>query len=569
MEMGKNIIQIVLFTLVLILINMAGQYYFTRTDLTSEKRYSLNKVTKELLQDLEDPVLVKLYLDGEMPADLLRLQREALQMLNEFKAIHRKIEVEIIDPNGIEDRKARSNLMEQLETLGLNPVQVEIEDGGSQKRITVYPGAILSYGEKQKPVQLLSGQLNVSPEQQVNAAIQNLEYTWASNIRSLSKTKKSTIGFKSGNGELPIEYLADIMKSLSVNYDVSPFDIKEFPADTTTGELSLNRQLQRINRFDALVIAQPSKGFTDLDKFLIDQFIMNGGKVVWCVDAVYANMDSLSESSEMLAFPILDDLKISDMLFRYGVRLNTNLVMDLKAAWLSDMQRVRPWVYFPLITPRVKHPITKDLNAIKAEFISSIDTVMAAGIKKTPLLVSSANAKLAPTPHVVSLEKYYNFPRDEVFGKSYIPMGYLLEGEFESIFANRLVPKIGKEQVPFIEKGRKSAQVVIGDGSIIRNQRNVTNPNIEKGVSLPLGFDQFTGVQYGNKDFFLNVFDYLLDPKNLIQIRSRELKMRLLDNQRIREERNFWIVLNTALPVILLLVFGVINTIIRKRKYSA
>jgi ABC-2 type transport system permease protein len=489
-------------------------------------------------------------------------------MLNEFKAIHRRIEIEIIDPNAIENRKDRNNLMEQLETLGLNPVQVEIEDAGSQKRITLFPGAILSYAERQMPVQLLSGQLNVSPEQQINAAIQNLEYTWASSIRALAKRERPLIGFVKGHGELSEKLVADIMTTLSNNYEVGRIDMKEFPVDTITGDISLNKQLQRVNRFDALVIAKPSQPFTDVDKFLIDQFIMNGGKVLWCLDAVHADMDSLSESSEMLAFPMLDELRLNDMLFRYGIRINTNLVMDMKAAWLSDMKSTRPWIYFPLITPRIKHPITKDLNAIKAEFISSIDTVRADGIIKTPLLISSVNAKMVPTPHVVSLEKYFNFPRDEVFNRSYIPMGYLIEGEFESIFANRLMPSMGrKEDVPFRARGKSTAQVVIADGDIIKNQRNIINPNIDRGATLPLGFDQFTGIQYGNKDFFLNVFDYLLDKKNLIQIRSRDLKIRLLDNQRVREERNFWVILNTVFPITLILLFGGINAFWRKRKY--
>ncbi|MCH8545943.1 MAG: gliding motility-associated ABC transporter substrate-binding protein GldG [Cryomorphaceae bacterium] len=563
------LIQIILWGAIIVLLNLVSQRLFFRADLTAEKRYSLNKVTKDLIAELEDPVLVKLYMAGEMPADFLRLQREAIQMLNEFKAIYKNIELEIIDPNAIENRKERSNLMQQLETLGLNPIQVEIEESGGEKRITVYPGAIMSYAERQIPVQLLSGQLNVTPEQQINAAIQNLEYTWANAIRSLAKTKRKSVGFLFGNGQLPVENVADIMTTLSQHYEVGRMDIKEYPVDTITGELSLQRQLTRINRFDAIVIAKPTEPFNNLDKFLIDQYIMQGGNVLWCIDAVHADMDSLSESSEMLAFPILDDLKISDMLFKYGVRVNSNLVQDLKAAWLSDMQRVRPWVYFPLVTPRVKHPITKDLNAIKLQFASSIDTVMAEGITKTPLLLSSGNTKVVPTPHVVSLDRYYNFPKDDIFAKSNIPMAYLLEGEFNSIFANRIMPRLdGKEDIPFREKGKHSTQVIIADGDVIKNQRNILNPNIERGKPLPLGLDQFTGVQYGNKDFLLNVFDYMLDPRNLIQIRSRELKIRLLDRERMRAERNFWVVINTAVPILLMVLIGIINIVLRKRKYA-
>lgn len=566
---SNSIVRWALIIVAIVLVNVLAQTTFYRFDLTAEKRFSLNPVTKNMLQKLEDPVLIKFYLDGEMPSGFLRLQREALQMLNEFRAIHRKIEVEIIDPNDIPDRKERSNLMEQLQTLGLSPIQIEMEDAGSSKRITLYPGAIMSYGEKQMPVQLLSGQINMAPEAQINTAIQNLEYTWANALRALSKTQRASIGFVQGLGQLSDRKVADIIRTLSLQYDVSRVDLREFPADSASGELSLNRQLQRVNRYDALVVAKPSRPFTDMDKFLIDQFLMNGGKILWCVDPVFADMDSLSNSSEMLAFPMLDEMRISDMLFRYGVRLNTNLVLDKKAAWLSDIQRARPWIYWPLVSARSNHPIAKDLNAIKMEFVSSIDTVMAEGISKTPLLFTSSNSKIVPTPHVVSLEKYYNFPKDEIFANSFVPVAYLLEGEFESIFANRLIPKYGRdEDVPFVSKGKKTAQVVIADGDIIKNQVNITNPNIEKGLPLPLGFDQFTGIQYGNKDFLLNAFDYLLDTENLIQIRSRELKIRLLDASRVREQRNLWIVLNTVLPLVLLVAIGLINTLIRRKKFA-
>jgi ABC-2 type transport system permease protein len=566
---SNSIVRWALIIVAIVLVNVMAQTTFYRFDLTAEKRFSLNPVTKNMLQKLEDPVLIKFYLDGEMPSGFLRLQREALQMLNEFRAIHRRIEVEIIDPNDIPDRKERSNLMEQLQTLGLSPIQIEMEDAGNSKRITLYPGAIMSYGEKQMPVQLLSGQINMAPEAQINTAIQNLEYTWANALRALSKTQRASIGFVQGLGQLSDRKVADIIRTLSLQYDVSRVDLREFPADSTSGELSLNRQLQRVNRYDAIVIAKPSRPFTDMDKFLIDQFLMNGGKILWCIDPVFADMDSLSNSSEMLAFPMLDEMRISDMLFRYGVRLNTNLVLDKKSSWLSDIQRARPWIYWPLVSARSNHPIAKDLNAIKIEFVSSIDTVMAEGISKTPLLFTSSNCKIVPTPHVVSLEKYYNFPKDEIFANSFVPIAYLLEGEFESIFANRLIPKYGRdEDVPFVSKGKKTAQVVIADGDIIKNQVNITNPNIEKGLPLPLGFDQFTGIQYGNKDFLLNAFDYLLDTENLIQIRSRELKIRLLDASRVREQRNLWIVLNTVLPLVLLVAIGLINTLIRRKKFA-
>jgi len=333
--------------------------------------------------------------------------------------------------------------------------------------------------------------------------------------------------------------------------------------------LSVADQLRRINRFDALIIAKPQKPFSNLDKYLLDQFIMGGGKVLWLLDAVHAEMDSLSKSPQFISFPIIDRLKLDDMLFRYGVRINTNLVQDMVAAGVSDQKNVYPWVYFPIVMPQVKHPITKDLNAIKLEFASTVDTIIAKGVKKTFLLRSSPYSNSVGTPHMVNLGTLYNEQDEKRFTQKFLPLAVLLEGEFESVFKNRILPRDdGNESLPLKEKSSPTQMLVVGDGDIIKNQLNVVNPNMPRGTPLPLGFDQYTGTQYGNKNFLMNTIDYMLDETGLISIRSRELKIRLLDFNRLKDNKLVWQLLNTLLPIGTIIIFGLLFNYFRRRKYA-
>ncbi|MCX8149181.1 gliding motility-associated ABC transporter substrate-binding protein GldG [Thermaurantimonas aggregans] len=549
---------------VYVLVQYAG---VIRLDLTAEKRYSLSPVTKELLTEVKEPMIFTLYLDGELPSGFRKLQREVRQVLQEFRAYNRNILFKIEDPAAVGDKKAVRDFQEQLEFKGLSPVQVEVNEGNQVQFLQLFPGIIATYGEKESAIQLLSTHINTTPENQINIAIQNLEYNLTNAIRKLVRKFSPTIAFLEGHDELLPGRVADISRALSEHYTVSRFNIRQFEKDSATGEVSILRQMQRLDNYKCLVIAKPQKPFTDLDLFLIDQFIMNGGKVVWLIDAVAADMDSLSRASEFMAYPILDELRLGNLFFRYGFRINTNLVQDRKAAWVSDMRSVRRWIYFPLIDPLVFHPITKDLNSIKLEFASTIDTVIAPGVKKTPLLKTSDATRTVATPHIVRLAHLYNYPGTEPYPKRFLTVGLLLEGTFTSYFKNQIVPKESGRQIPFREESVPTQQVVIADGDVIKNQLNIVNPNIQKGAPLPLGFDQFTGTQYGNRDLMLNIFDYLLDDKGLIALRNREFKLRLLKMSRVYEEMWLWRIINVALPVVLVVIAGVVYTQIRKKMY--
>jgi gliding-associated putative ABC transporter substrate-binding component GldG len=379
--------------------------------------------------------------------------------------------------------------------------------------------------------------------------------------------EKPLVGFLQGHEELGPRDIADFAKSISANYNAHLFNIREFKSDSSGESLSIAQQQIRLNRFDAMVIAKPQKSFNNLDKYLLDQFIMNGGKTIWLLDAAVASMDSLSNASQFMSLPLFDRLQLNDMLFKYGVRVNTDLVTDLVGAGVNDQKKIRPWVYFPMVMPQVNHPIAKDLNAIWLRFASSLDTVMAAGIKKTVLLKSSPYSARLATPHIVSLGKLYDPPPRRQFREAGIPLAVLLEGKFSSVFKNRLSPKVGSENLKTREESSQNQMLVVADGDIILNQFNLVNPNIPKGAPLPLGYDQYTNTQYGNKDFLVNTLDYMLDDKGLIAIRSRELKIRLLDLEQIKEERLYWQLLNTLVPLLLLILMALANTWWRRKKY--
>ena len=556
--------------IILVLINIIGSFKFYRVDLTAEKRFSLNPATIALLENLDDRVLFKVYLEGDFPADFQRLQKETRQMLDEFRAYSSNIEYTFINPNESEDDKTRREIWEELRYKGLEAIQIEeTEEGGSSTK-QVFPGTIVSYAEREVPAHLLITQFATAPNQQVNNSIEKLEFTLANAIRKVTIIEKPRIAFLEGHGELEAKYVADIGRELSQYYTVERFNIREFVTDSLQQEISINAQQRRLNSFDALIIAKPTKPFNDLDKLLLDQFIMAGGKTLWFLDPVHAEMDSLSYAPQFLAYPKDNNLNLTDFLFRYGVRVNTNLVQDMVSGGVNDRRKVNRWIYFPLIMPQVEHPITKDLNAIKLEFASTIDTIIAPGIRKTYLLRTSPYSRVVSTPHMVSLQTLYEQHNEATFTQHNLPVGVLLEGSFESAFKYRITPKPNTgEQLNIVNDGRPTQMLVVGDGDIIKNQLNLVNPSIPRGQPLPLGYDQFTGMQYGNKDFILNTIDYMLDDSGLISIRSRELTLRLLDYNRLKEEESYWKILNTVVPIIAILLFGLIYTWWRRRKYSS
>jgi ABC-2 type transport system permease protein len=554
----SDILNLILGLAILVLVNVISAYVFKRIDLTTEKRFTLSDATVEMLKNLDDVVFVRVYLEGEFPAGFKRLRNATKEMLDEFRAIAGdNIQYEFIDPSANPDEKERKALYAQLTKQGIQYTNLEFREGESKSEKIIFPGAIVAYKEREAPVQILKSQIGVPPEVMLNNSIQQIEYELANTIRKLASEKVSTVAFIEGHGELDSLFTADIMKSLSEYYNIK--------------RLKINEQLKALQNIDAIVIAKPDSAFSEKDKFIIDQFIMRGGKVLWLIDRTYADMDSLSKSSNFMA--LTKDLNLDDMLFKYGVRINTNLVQDLQAVPIpivigyignQPQQKFFPWFYFPLLMPYAKHPIVNNLNAIKAEFISTIDTVGAKGITKTLLLHTSKYAKVLPTPVRVSINMLREEPKIEQFNKSFQPLAVLLEGEFESNFKNRLAPELlDSKEINFKEKGIPTKMIVVADGDIIKNQVQYST-----GRAMPLGYDKYTNEVYGNKNFILNAMNYLLDDSGLIGARSKEIKLRLLDIDKLKRERTSWQFLNVVTPLLLVVLYGLIRFYWRKRKYT-
>lgn len=568
-----SILQLVLGAVIILLINVIGGFLFTRFDLTAEKRYSLSPSTKELLRSIDDIVYFQVYLEGEFPAGFKRLRNATREMLDEFRAYNRNIHYEFINPSKSDDPKERNDTYQLLVEKGLQPtdLQVSAKDGRREQQV-IFPGALVSYKSNELPVDLLNSQIGTSPEKVLNSSVQALEFRLASAIRSLTLVHKPRVAFVRGHGELNNHEIFDIAQSLSNQYVLDVVAIDGQLGSLTRRDSVAEGKTRISNRYDAIIIARPTQPFHERDKFIIDQFIMRGGKVMWLLDAVQANMDSLEKAESMIGLAM--DLNLDDLLFKYGARVNANLVMDLNAlpiplrtGQVGNQPKIDffPWYFFPVVTPTEKHPIVNNLNAIKTEFVSSIDTIRVQGVKKTILLRTSPYSRTVNAPALVTLAILEKEPDQRAYGGPPQVVAVLLEGEFKSNFENRIPPEIAFSQdIGFLPESRPTRMIVVSDGDVIRNQMHYS-----QGYPLPLGYDQYTGETFGNKDFILNALDYLLDESGLITIRSRELKLRLLDMTRANNNKLAWQAANILLPVLIVLVFGFIRHLLRKRKYTA
>jgi ABC-2 type transport system permease protein len=534
-----------------------------RIDLTEEGRYSLSEGTEGLLDQLDEPLLVKIYLEGEFPAGFERLKLESRYMLEEWSARNGNVFFEFINPNQVENAQEFKN---QLATKGINAVQLQVSSKNGQSVLNVFPAAILSYREKEEVAILLEDVMVFDPAEQVNVSIQQLEFNLARSLSALLQDEKPKVAMITGHGELSALQTAGIGMALSEHYMVERFSTQTYKA-LPNGEPDIEDLIRRLNTFELAIIAKPTKAFSELDKYFLDQYAMGGGHLMWFIDGVHAEMDSLSYGPDFLAYPTYFDLNITDLLFIYGVRVNTDLIQDVRCAGINDRRNVNPWVYFPLFGA-TDHPSVANLNAIKGEFSSSLDTLEAPGIKKTALLQSSSNAKRVPAPHTVSLEALYNRPDPRSFNQSDLLSGILLEGVFESAYANRIAPKAAGASLPQLKQSNPTSMAVFSDGDLIRNQVNLINPELPRGQPMPLGFDQYTNIQYGNDDLVLNIVDYMLDDRGLMDTRTRDVKLRLLDQQKISSNASFWKFLNVAFPEFLLLLAALLFNLIRRKKYA-
>ncbi|MBE0648273.1 MAG: gliding motility-associated ABC transporter substrate-binding protein GldG [Bacteroidales bacterium] len=567
----NNLLQVGLGIVIIVLINIIASFVFTRVDLTAEKRYSLSPAVKTMLKGLEDDVFFRVYLDGELPSGFRRLANETRDMLNEFRAYSDHVHFEFIDPSASPNSRERNDTYRLLAEQGLQPTDLRVTNKGESSQLIIFPGTIVVYRGRELPVQLLMTQLGQDPQKVLNNSIQALEYNLGNAIDKLINTTKPRVGILEGQGELSGEKTLDLEDALSEYYNVERVTINGKINSLTIRLTTDSSGSPLVNKYKALIIAGPERRFDDRDKFLIDQFIMRGGRVLWMIDPVFAKMDSLQQASSTMG--VANDINLDEMLFNYGVRLNKNLVMDMSALQIpvktgqvgnQPQFDFFPWYFFPLVTPSSNHPVVNGLNAIKTEFISSIDTVEAPGVKKTVLLTTSPYSRIANAPVLIDLEILRDEPDPRMYNSGAQPVAVLLEGEFTSAYLFRLPPEIElNKELGFREKSEPTRMIVIADGDIAKNQYHITQK-----YPLPLGYDQFTGLTFGNKELLINIMNYLCDDSGLISIRSRELKLRLLDMTKLASQRTLWQILNVVLPILLIIGFGLVKFQLRRKKYA-
>jgi ABC-2 type transport system permease protein len=569
----NNLIQLVLALVIIILINVIGSFIFTRFDLTTEKRYSLSPSTKKLLLETDDIIYFKVYLDGEFPAGFKLLSRSTREMLDEFRAYSDNIEYEFINPSAAENAKTRGEIYERLIQQGLQPTDINVRKKQGQEQQRIFPGAIVSYKSREIPISLLSEQLGAPPDAIINNSIQALEYNISNAIRKLSASNKPKIAFTYGHGELSLIETADIRFALSDYYKVERVKIAGNVNALTERKENQDGSFSIVNKYKAIVVAKPDSVFSEKDKFIIDQYIMQGGKVLWLVEPVFATMDSLKTTDNTMA--ITHDINLNDQLFKYGVRLNSNLLMDINALPIPMITgrtgnqpqfTFFPWYYFPVLTATSTHPVVNNLNAVRTEFISSIDTVGSPLIKKTILLKTSKYTRVALTPVMISLDILRKDPDPKDYTDPPQAVAVLLEGEFESLFRNRLTSEISQApELGVTDRVTANRMIVISDGDIIMNQVQMSNGNL---MPLPLGYDRHTGQTFGNRDFIMNCVNYLCDDEGLMSVRSRELRLRALDVTKARNQLLMWQLINILAPVLLVTIFGLVQFALRKRRYA-
>jgi gliding-associated putative ABC transporter substrate-binding component GldG len=561
--------------LLVILLNFLFSLIDYRIDLTEDRKHSISKKTKQILSDLDDVIFIKVYLDGDFPSEFKLLQSELLNLLSSFKLINSdNFDFEVINPNSTNDEIEKTNLFKQLVKNGLTPTDIEVRSSSSKLTQIIFPGAIIYYKNRQQAVNFLKNSVAKNPSENINTSVENLEFNFISAIHNLTKTKIDKIAFLEGNGELTAEEVYDLTESvlkdnnkLSYHYNIERFNIKEFKIDSASKEGDISMQISDLCNYKVIIIAKPTIAFNMLEKLIIDQYIMNGGKILWLIDGVKASMDSLQKENSFIA--LQNDLNLDDQFFKYGARVNANLIEDLRSTQIPivtgysnniPQQSYFPWPYYPLLFSEAKHPVSKGLDAIKCNFASSIDTISNT-IKKTILLSSSKQSRLNPAPAKVSLGILQNPPPMRSFNKPKLPIAVLLEGEFESVFKNRILTK--QQSINFKDKSKNTQMILVSDGDIIRN--NVSS----EGDIYPLGYDRFIKYTYeGNKKFIMNAIHYLCDDIDLLELKSKEMKLRLLDKEKIAKNKLIIQFGNILLPLILLLIFTFLFIHFKKRKYA-
>ena len=555
--MNKTIKHILILIIALIAINVISGTFYKRFDLTTDNRYTLSESATQIIEAIESPIRIDVFLKGEdFPSEFRRLQNETKQLLEEFAALNNNIVFNFINP--LEDESTRERNIQQLTQRGLKPMQLSVQESGKSTQAVIFPYALASYNEQTVVIPLVKNKIGASQQELVNNSVQNLEYTFADGFSKLTNPKRRKIAILKGNKQLEDKYIANFVKKLGEYYYIAPFTLDSVASNPQS-------TLKDIKGFDLIISAKPTEAFTEEEKLVLDQYTMNGGKSLWLIDAVAMEKDSLYNATGT-NYAVSRDLNLTDFFFKYGIRINPYMVSTLYSAPItlamgegsqSQFQHLK-WPYSPLARSSSNHPIVNNLNLVKFDFANQIDTLKN-NLDKTILLETAPLTKLEGTPKEVSLELVTQDQNPQTFDKGNQTLAVLLEGEFNSVYSNRVKPfKLEKN----LNKSIPSKMIVIADGDVIKN-------DVTRNVPQELGFDRWTGQTYGNKEFLLNAVNYLLDDNGLINIRSKEIAVAFLNQEKITSEKTKWQLINILLPLILLAAFGLVFNYLRKKKYAS
>ena len=545
---------VVLFIVILIAVNFAASQYFERLDLTQDKRYTLSKASEEIIDDIEEPIIIDVFLKGDFPSEFKRLQNETRQILEEYAAKNSNIIFNFIDP--LAEGANAQQVAQQFYQMGMSPARVNVMENGQNSETIIFPWAMANLGQKSVKIGLLKNQLGSSDEDRVTNSVQQLEYAFTDAISKLIYPRKKKIAVMRGNGELPNPNIADFVKTLQQYYFMAPFTLD-------SAAVNPQKTLQELKEYDLIIEAKPTEPFTENEKYILDQYTMNGGKSLWLTESVAMEKDSLLNATGA-AFALPKDLNLGDFFFSYGLRINPSLVNDMYSAPIilatgsgNDTRfNPYPWFYSPLTSSPNDHPIINNIEAVKFDFANPIDTLKNS-LQKTVLLSSSPRSKIEGTPREISLEIVGQEPDVASYTDGEQALAVLLEGEFTSVYNNRLKPFEIQDN---LNKSKLTEMLVISDGDVIKN-------DLQQGAPLELGFQKYTGSTYGNKEFLLNAVNYMLDDRGLMDIRTKKVTIAFLDPQKTAAERNKWQLLNIALPLLILGIFALLYNWLRRRKY--
>ncbi len=553
--MGKFLISVLKALVVVLILNGIGGYLFTRFDLTEDKRFTLSQAAIDGVEKFNSPVVVDILLEGKIPSEFSKLKVETIQLLESFAAKNKNIQYNLVNP--LADEAQAQQTISDLQRIGLTPANVTIEENGKVSQELVFPWAMVNYQNKTVKVPLLKNKLGSSAEERINNSVQQLEYVFADAFTKLAIQEKKRVAIIKGNGELDDVLIADYLTTIRDYYNIGAI---------TLDSVASNPQavLDQLKGFDLAIIAKPTEAFTDEEKFVMDQFMVSGGKSIWLMDQVAIEIDSIFKGGgAALARP--RELNMNDFFFKYGIRINPVLVNDLYFTQIvlasgdgNDSQyNPVPWYYNPMVFSRNNHPINTNIEAVRYQFTNAMD-ILENDYEQTVLLQSSPLSKTEGTPKLIGLDILNNPPDKATYTNGNQALAVLVEGSFTSVFKNRVKPIALKAT---LEEGPENKMIVISDGDVIKNQ-------LRNGIPLELGYDKWTNSSYGNKEFLVNCINYLLDDNGLINIRNKRVTIPLLDAEKIASQKTKWQLINIGAPVFLTLLMGMFFWVYRKRKFT-